>query len=173
PANCRRTAARPDAPRLAEGVFDLAENALVAVGDGSSEALGQSLKEFPLLVGKVRRSNSRGADQAIATAARVKPRDALAPHVEHVAGLSARWDTQRRVVPVERRYPYFEAQRRLRRIHLQLVDQIILFPREERMREHTYVDIEVAGAAAVRADIAFAVEAHARAVADAGGDLDA
>src|SRR5205085_2863211 len=82
-------------------------------------------------------------------------------------------DLHRSPVVLQRRHFRLKSQRRLRRVDLQLVDQVVLFACEEGVRRDRDVDVEVAWLAARRAGVPFAAEAHARAVADAGRDLDA
>src|SRR5206468_1024129 len=81
-------------------------------------------------------------------------------------------DFERDRVAFERGDVCLEAQGGLGGVHLQFVDQVVVVTSEEGVRLDGDVNVEVAWAAAVVADVTFAIQAHARPVANAGRYLD-
>src|SRR3990172_1309823 len=157
---------------LSQGVLYLAQDPLLVVGQGGAEALGEPQEQLALLVAELGGHGDAGADQEVAASAAVEVGHSLAPQDKDAAGLGAGRHLERVRLAVQRGHLRLAAQGGLRQVQLQIVDQVVLVALELRVRPHGDADVEVAGPAAVGADVALAGEPHLRAVADAGGDLD-
>src|SRR5712692_3390571 len=132
---------------LAQGVLDLAEDTLIAVGDRGTEALRELGQELSLFVREVGWSDHATTDEEIAAAAAVEAGDALTLDGEDAAGLSAGRDFQGDGVAFESGDFGFEAERCLGGIHVQLVDDVVILAGEEGVGLDVDVDVEVAGVA--------------------------
>ena len=103
---------------------------------------------------------------------RAQHRHTLAGEAEAAPGLGAGRHLDPRLAAVDRRHLEFAAQRRRHHRDRNTAMQVGAVALEERVRGERQENIEVAGRPAAHAGLAFAGEANAGAVLDAGRDVD-
>src|SRR4030095_8194467 len=130
------------------------------------------LEQFLLLGREIGRRLDVDLDVHVAALRRAHDRHALAAQAELVAALGAGRDVDARHLAVERRHLDVAAERGLhhRDRHAQMY--VAALALEELVAAHRQEDVEIAGRPAARPGLALAAEADARAVLDAGGDID-
>src|SRR5215472_223888 len=110
------------------------------------------------------------AAEEVAASAAAHRFHALVAQAKDASRLRLRRDLQHHV-PVERRHRYRAAERCGRKAQRHLARKMLAVALEDRVLAHVHLDVEIAGRAAVAAGLAFAGEAHAILVVDAGRDF--
>ena len=87
--------------------------------------------------------------------------------------LRAGLDVELDLAPLERRHAHGDAERRLRDVERELVEDVVADALEVLVRAHRDLHVEMPGGTAVAPGAAAAREADLRPVVDAGGDADA
>src|ERR1700730_1322551 len=160
------------APSLiaAEHLLHLAEEAF-GFGAGLAGLL-EFLEQLFLLGGEVGRRLDVDLDIHVAALTGAHDRHALAAQAELVAALGAGRDVDARHLAVERRHLDVAAERGLHHGNRHAAMDVGALALEQLVAPHRQEHVEIAGRPAARARFALAAEADARAVLDAGGDVD-
>src|SRR5262245_21446551 len=157
-------------PSAPEHLLHLAEEAF-GFGAGLAGPL-EFLEQLLLLGREVGRRLDVDLDVHVAALGRAHDRHALAAQAELVAALGARWNVDARHLAVERRHLDVAAQRRLHHRDRHAAMHVRALALEEQVAAHRQEDVEIARRPAACAGLALAGEADARAVLDAGRDVD-
>src|SRR6185312_12662281 len=144
-----------------------------SLGFGAGLAgLLELLEQLFLFGRQVGRRLDGDLDVHVAALGRAHDRHALGAQAELVAALRPGRDVDARRPAVERRHLDGAAQGCLHHGDRHLAVHVRSFALEQRMPAHRQEDIEIAGRPAARARLALAAQANARAVLDAGWNVD-
>src|SRR5690606_12223829 len=130
------------------------------------DRLVEAAQQLLLLCSEIDRRLHLHAAEQIAVARRPHGANAFAPQAKHLAGLRLRRNFQHDV-PVERRHLDRAAERGGRKADRHLARQILAVAREDRMRPHDDIDVQVARRTAVAARLSLARQPDPVAVVDA------